>query len=83
VSQQGAHVVKTDLFHRERNVLVSLNFDLTFEISLGQARRHLDDLGNGRITADCYCDIGRFGTSAFDRTTNSLTDSLGINQLDR
>ena len=72
-------VVETDLFHRERNVLVRLDFDLAFKISLGEARWHLDDFSNGRVTADGDGHIGCLGSRTLDGAANGLADGFGVN----
>ena len=56
---EGPHdfEIEADLFHRERDVLIGLNFDLTFEIVLTQIARHLNDFRDRRITADGDCDF--------------------------
>ena len=72
-------VVKADLFHRERDVLICLDFDLALQVTLGETRRHLDDLGDGRIAADCYRNIGRLSARSFDGPSYRFTDSLGVN----
>ena len=71
-------VIEADLFHRERNVLVRLDFDLPLEVPLGETRWHLDDLGNCRIAADCDGDIRGLCSRAFHGAANGLADCLGI-----
>ena len=58
---------------------VSLNFDLPFEISLGEAGWHLNDLGNSRVTTYSNCDVGSFCAGPLDRAADGLTYGLGIN----
>ena len=70
--------VEADLLHRKRNVLVRLNFDLPFEVSFRQARRHLNDLGDRRIAADCHRNVGRLGACPFDGAADRFADCLGI-----
>ena len=71
-------VVEADLFHRERDVLVRLDLDLAFEISLGKTRGHLDDFRDGRIATDRDGNIRCLCASPFDGTPDRLTDGLGI-----
>ena len=71
-------IVEADLFHRERYVLVRLDLNLPFEISLGKAGGHLDDFGNGRIAADCDGDVRGLGSRALNGATNCLADRLGV-----
>ena len=42
--------VVTDFVHGERDVLICLQLDLGLEIAFAQAARHLDDLGDRRVT---------------------------------
>ena len=44
--------VVADLVHRERDVLVGLQFDLRLEVGGAQVARHLDHLGDRRVAAD-------------------------------
>ena len=61
-----------------RVVLVSLDFDLSLEVPFGQARRHLDDLGNGRVAADGDGRVACLGAGSLDCAANRLTDRLGV-----
>ena len=70
---------QADLFHWEGNVLVSLNFDLAFEVSFGEARGHLNDLRNCRIAADRDGNIRCLCASAFDRAANGFADGFSVN----
>jgi hypothetical protein len=86
VHELGIFFVRTDdfiieahLFHREGNVLVRLDFDLSFEIPLRETRRHLDNLGNRRIAADCDGDVRGLCTRTLGGATNRVADRLGVN----
>ena len=71
-------VVEADLFHGEGDVLVGLNLDLPFEIALGEAGGHLNDLGDRGVAGNRDGDVGRFRACALHCTANRLADRLGI-----
>ena len=48
------------------------------QVTLGEACRHLDDLGDGCVAADSNGDIGGLGAGSFDRPADGFTHRLGI-----
>ena len=72
-------VVETYLFHWERNVLVRLDLDLAFKVSVGEARGHLNDFSNGCVTANGDGHICCLGSRTLDGATNSLADGFCVN----
>ena len=58
--------------------MVSLHFDLAFELVLAQGPRHLDDLGDGGIATDGDGDIFGACTGALDRPLDRLAYSARI-----
>ena len=72
--------VVTDFVHGERNVLVSLHFDLGFQIGIAQVAGHLDHLRDRGIAADGDRDFARGGPRFLDGTAYGFADSLGVYQ---
>jgi hypothetical protein len=70
--------VEADFFHREGDVLICLELDLAFEVRRAQILRHLDDFGDGGITADRDSRFTCLGPGAFVRATNGFAYGIGI-----
>ena len=71
-------IVVADFFHRERNVLVGLHLDLTFEFVLAEILRHLNHFRDRGIAADRDGREPALGAGALHRAADRLADRFRV-----